>query len=112
MKRFLLFCLILIIIVGVTTPLLSLANDGAEVASPSVTTSPAPEESASPAPTHKVTQAPIDPNKGNVVVVDPGDKDGPTNSTGQIIFVLAIVLVCLFFVLEGIFSLFVKKKKK
>lgn len=111
MKRILLFCIALIISITIFAPVFTFANDGL---SPDPHITATPEATAEPTQTapSKPTTQPIATNKGEITIIDPGDKDAATNSTGEIIFVLAIVLVCLFFVFEGFFSLFIKKKKR
>lgn len=114
MKRIILFSIALIISVTILAPVFSFANDGENpVQTPEITVSPENTtlEPTATAPAKPTTQ-PIATNKGEITIIDPGDKDAATNSTGEIIFVLAIVLVCLFFVFEGFFSLFIKKKKR
>lgn len=114
MKRILLFCIALIISITIFAPVFTFANDGQDDVSPDPQITATPEATAEPTPTapSKPTTQPIATNKGEITIIDPGDKDAATNSTGEIIFVLAIVLVCLFFVFEGLFSLFIKKKKR
>lgn len=114
MKRILMFSIALIISITVFAPVFSFANDADELNTPGPQITTAPDTSTQPGPTapSKPTTEPIATNKGEITVIDPGDKDAPTNSTGEIIFVLVIVLVCLFFVFEGFFSLFIKKKKR
>lgn len=74
---------------------------------PETTPYSTPEVSKGPV---KATAEPIPNNKGDIQVLDPGNTDAPVNSTGKIILIAAIVLVCLFFVIEGFVSIFIKKK--
>ena len=60
--------------------------------------------------TNKKTAEPIATNKGEIQVLNPGNTEASVNSTGKIIIFAAIILVCLFFVVEGLISLFIKKK--
>lgn len=49
-------------------------------------------------------------NKGDVEIFD-GEPEGTGNSAGEIIFMLVIVGICLFFVVEAIVS-WIRKQKK
>ena len=109
MKRLL---IILCFVICMTTMLPVVAgatnSDSPELGSiPIATTLPAETPDGTGEPTAKPTPN----NKGDIQVLNPGNTDAAVNSTGEIIFMGIIVIVCLFFVIEGIFSFFVKKKR-
>ena len=84
-----------------STPVISEATTGATPGAPDETPNGTGEFTAKPTPN----------NKGEIQVLNPGNTDAAVNSTGEIIFMGVIVAVCLFFVVEGIFSFFIQKKR-
>lgn len=112
MKKTLIFLVLCILLVSTVFTVCSYAATPEVISSPQPDASlPANTPTATTGQITKVTPEPMPNNKGSVQVLNPGDTEGSVNSTGEIVFMAIIVLVCLFFVLEGVFSLFIKKKK-
>ena len=109
MKRLLIIlCFVLCMIAMLSIVAGATNSDNVETNSTPVITE-APE--ATPNGTGEPTTKPIPNNKGEIQVLNPGNTEAAVNSTGEIIFMGVIFVVCLFFVIEGIFSFFVKKKR-